>query len=119
MQTSRPEAPLPELLDSSDWKLAPKSKQLGFLLMQGKRKHNWVIHVLGVLLLGRSHPEGTWAVVRRADSRFLQKYGALFTDNRGPPMVLKGATYQADPVTGWVNRGKLESHPGQPLLSFG
>lgn len=87
--------------------------------LQGKRKHNWVIHVLGVLLLGRSHPEGTWAVVRRADSRFLQKYGALFTDNRGPPMVLKGATYQADPVTGWVNRGKLESQPGQPLLSFG
>ena len=58
--------------------------------MQGKRKHNWVIHVLGVLLLGRSHPEGTWAVVRRADSRFLQKYGALFTDNRGPPWCSRG-----------------------------
>ena len=64
-------------------------------------------------------PEGTWQVLKSPDSRFLNKYGPLFEDNRGPPMVMKNATYAVDPVTGWVNRGKLEPYYGAPLISLG
>ena len=73
---------------------------------------------LGDFFIGPLRPEGTWQVLKSPDSRFVRKYGALFEDNRGPPMVLRGATYETDPVTGWVNRGQLQSHLGRPLISF-
>ncbi|KAL0042483.1 hypothetical protein WJX79_001296 [Trebouxia sp. C0005] len=81
-------------------------------------KGNKLVRFLGELFIGPLRPEGRWAVLKSPDSRFLRKYGALFEDNRGPPMVLVGATYATDPVTGWVNRGKLEPHLGRPLVSI-
>ena len=81
-------------------------------------KGNKFTRFLGEFFIGPLRPEGTWQVLKSPDSRFVRKYGALFEDNRGPPMVLRGATYATDPVTGWVNRGKLEPHLGQPLISF-
>lgn len=81
-------------------------------------KGNKLVRFLGEFFIGPLRPEGKWAVLKSPDSRFLRKYGALFEDNRGPPMVLVGATYATDPVTGWVNRGKLEPHLGRPLVSI-
>ena len=81
-------------------------------------KGNKFMRFLGEFFIGPLRPEGTWQVLKSPDSRFVRKYGALFEDHRGPPMVLRGATYATDPVTGWVNRGKLESHLGRPLISF-
>lgn len=81
-------------------------------------KGNKFMRFLGEFFIGPLRPEGTWQVLKSPDSRFMRKYGALFEDNRGPPMVLRGATYETDPVTGWVNRGQLQSHLGRPLISF-
>ncbi|DBA93931.1 TPA: hypothetical protein ACH3X3_013969 [Trebouxia sp. C0006] len=81
-------------------------------------KGNKLVRFLGEFFIGPLRPEGKWAVLKSPDSRFLRKYGALFEDNRGPPMILVGATYATDPVTGWVNRGKLEPHLGRPLVSI-
>jgi len=82
-------------------------------------KGNKLMRFLGEFFIGPLRPEGRWQVLKSPDSRFLRKYGVLFEDNRGPPMVLRGATYVTDPVTGWVNRGKLEPHLGRPLISIG
>lgn len=81
-------------------------------------KGNKLMRFLGEFFIGPLRPEGTWQVLKSPDSRFMRKYGALFEDNRGPPMVLRGATYETDPVTGWVNRGQLQSRLGRPLISF-
>ena len=81
-------------------------------------KGNKVVRFLGELLIGPLRPEGRWQTLKSPDSRFLRKYGVLFEDNRGPPMVVRGATWAVDPVTGYVNRGRLEYHLGRPLLSF-
>lgn len=76
------------------------------------------MRILSEVFIGPVRPEGRWQVLKSPDSRFLRKYGVLFEDNRGPPMVLRDATYVTDPATGWVNRGKLEPHLGRPLISF-
>ena len=88
------------------------------LLLLQPYKGNKLMRFLGEFFIGPLRPDGSWQVLKSPDSRFLRKYGALFEDNRGPPMVLRGATYATDPVTGWVNRGKLEPHKGRPLVSF-
>ena len=71
------------------------------------------------ILLGPEVAEGAWRPLKRPDSRFVHRYGTLFEENRGPPMVMRGASFQADPVTGLCNRGKLQPHLGRPLLSLG
>ena len=70
------------------------------------------------LLLGRESPEGFWRTIRKPDSRFVYKWGALFEETRGPPMLVHGATWEAHPVTGFVNRGRLIPVPGAPIVSF-
>ncbi|DBA90394.1 TPA: hypothetical protein ACH3X1_003668 [Trebouxia sp. C0004] len=100
-----------------------RQRRAAFILLQNPDepmhyKGNKLVRFLGEFFIGPLRPEGKWAVLKSPDSRFLCKYGALFEDNRGPPMVLVGATYATDPVTGWVNRGKLEPHLGRPLLSI-
>ena len=82
-------------------------------------KTNRCTRFLSEFFIGPIRPGGSWQVLKTPDSRFLRKYGALFEDNRGPPMVLRGATYAVDPITGWVNRGKLEPYYGRPLISVG
>ena len=71
----------------------------------------------GALLIGRESPEGFWRTIRKPDSRFCYKYGALFEETRGPPMLVHGATWKPHPVTGFVDRGKLIPVPGAPLLT--
>ena len=90
-------------------------------LLQEERIHrsNRCTRFLSEFFIGPIRPDGSWQVLKAPDSRFLGKYGALFEDNRGPPMVLQGATYAVDPVTGWVNRGKLVPAFGRPLISLG
>ncbi len=70
------------------------------------------------LLLGRESPEGFWRAIRKPDSRFVYKWGALFEETRGPPMLVHGATWEAHPVTGFVNRGRLIPVPGAPIFSI-
>ena len=82
-------------------------------------KGNKLVRFLGELLIGPLRPEGRWQTLKSPDSRFLRKYGVLFEDNRGPPMVVRGATWEVENhATGYVNRGKLEYHLGRPILSF-
>ena len=69
------------------------------------------------IIIGRESPEGFWRAIRKPDSRFVYKYGALFEETRGPPMLVHGATWEAHPVTGFVNRGKLIPVPGAPIFS--
>ena len=71
------------------------------------------------MALGPEVAEGAWRPLKRPDSRFVQRYGTLFEENRGPPMVMRGASFQADPVTGLCKRGQLQPHLGRPLLSLG
>ena len=52
------------------------------------------------IVLGPEVYEGAWRPLKRPDSRFVERWGTLFEENRGPPMVLKGASFRADPVTG-------------------
>ena len=61
-------------------------------------------------------PEST--NVLRCSCRFVGRWGALFEENRGPPMVMCGATYATDPQTGLCNRGSLEPHLGRPVLTL-
>lgn len=52
------------------------------------------------VLLGPAVTEGAWRPLKRPDSRFVERWGTLFEENRGPPLVLRNATFEADPVTG-------------------
>ena len=51
-------------------------------------------------------------------ARFVGRWGPLFEENRGPPMVMRGATYETDRTTGMCHRGTLEPHLGRPFLVF-
>ncbi|KAK9800174.1 hypothetical protein WJX73_003425 [Symbiochloris irregularis] len=70
------------------------------------------------VLLGPRMEEGGWRPLKRPDSQFIGRWGTLFEDNRGPPLVMRGATFEKDPVTGRCNRGTLEPHLGRPVVSF-
>ncbi|KAK9809018.1 hypothetical protein WJX72_007977 [[Myrmecia] bisecta] len=71
------------------------------------------------VLFGRTLTSGTWQPAKRPESNFVPRWGALFEDNRGEPMVLTGATYAVDPVTGALNRGQLVPVPGKAIISIG
>lgn len=60
--------------------------------------------------------QGDWKPGRRYDSKFVAKYGSLFEDTRGPPMVQVRPTYCTDPITGRVDRGIFLPGPEEPLF---
>lgn len=83
-----------------------------------QERSTWRSKLLDVLV-GPAAPEGHWVAVKRRDSKFVDHYGPLFEVNRGPPMVLVGQTYEADPVTGHCNRGRLQRIYEAPLFKLG
>ena len=62
-------------------------------------KHTWWTRAKDIVL-GPHVTEGAWRPLKRPDSRFVERWGTLFEENRGPPMVLRNATWRVDPVTG-------------------
>ena len=71
------------------------------------------------MVVGPAGPEGYWLALKRRDSLFVQRFGAMFEANRGPPMALTDVTYEVDPTTGYCNRGTLTPVYEAPLLSLG
>jgi len=100
-----------------------RSRRLQSITKSGPDFHlqerpSWRSRVLDVVV-GPKGAAGSWMALKRRDSRFVNQYGPLFEVNRGPPMVLTDVTYQADPATGFCNRGRLQPSYEAPIFRLG
>lgn len=75
----------------------------------------WNLGLISILL-GPEQQQGEWIGNGSHGYLFMARFGVLFEGYRGPAVIRVNASYNVDPVTRYVDRGKLLVVKKRPLF---